>query len=439
MSSTFDIAGTTSRASQLQTQVSKEDLLKTLGNQLNMDFSQYERWTRKTKVTRPPPPPKDGGSRMLMVGRVKSADSCLHGKGQGHNVTYREKKEAAKMLEINKERNERIKILEGGITTLNSNFVKEYDAAVRDLEETRHRTNSQLQALEKKVSDLDDSLKEKQEELHTLMSYKDKEYPVKAMRIATLQKEIQNLKIANQEDQEDLEHIVFTELEKYEKEQTRTANSITKSITERAISRMHPSLKDMALQNLVMAKEIEVHKKEQEGLIRVNQALEAEVKKLLRDPKTNTRLQMFPEFFPSRQKCTPDMEVVLDIPTQDVKSFQSPFSFSLSFPRASSTSLNLMAGQGTVKESYSWPGRTALEPVVAGASRLTDVRAMFLEGATQMGCFLRARGAHQACLDEFKTVRNRLQVKKGENNTATHRPKKTTVYSISIVNREKKM
>ncbi|XP_022341585.1 uncharacterized protein C20orf96-like [Crassostrea virginica] len=369
MSSTWDIAGTSSRASQLQTQISKEDLLKTLGNQLNMDFSQYERWTRKTKVTRPPPPPKDGGSRMLMVGRVKSADSCLHGKGQGH-TTYREKKEAAKMLEINKERNERIKILElrirtrkktldeylkrsrelleqnmklkeniesdeygtlnevkgllrryekyrGGITTLNSNFVKEYEAAMKDLEETRWQTNSQLQALEKKVFDLDESLKEKQEELHTLMSYKDKEYPVKAMRIATLQKEIQNLKIANQEDQEDLEHIVFTELEKYEKEQTRTANLITKSITEKAIARMHPSLKDMALQNLVMEKEIEVHKKEQEGLIRVNQALEAEVKKLLHDPKTNTRLQMFPEFFPSRQKCTPDMEVVLDIPTQE--------------------------------------------------------------------------------------------------------------------------
>lgn len=51
-----------------------------------------------------------------------------------------------------------------------------------------------------------------------------------------------------------------------------------------------------------LMQEIEVHKKEQEGLIRVNQALEAEVKKLLRDPKTNTRLQMFPEFFPSRQK-----------------------------------------------------------------------------------------------------------------------------------------
>lgn len=53
---------------------------------------------------------------------------------------------------------------------------------------------------------------------------------------------------------------------------------------------------------IFLMQEIDVHKKEQEGLIRVNQALEAEVKKLLRDPKTNTRLQMFPEFFPSRQK-----------------------------------------------------------------------------------------------------------------------------------------
>lgn len=53
---------------------------------------------------------------------------------------------------------------------------------------------------------------------------------------------------------------------------------------------------------ILSKQEIEVHKKEQEGLIRVNQALEAEVKKLLHDPKTNTRLQMFPEFFPSRQK-----------------------------------------------------------------------------------------------------------------------------------------
>lgn len=63
MATTWEVAGTAGRASQLQTQISKEDLLKTLGNQLNMDFSQYEKWTRKTKVTRPPPPPKDGNTK----------------------------------------------------------------------------------------------------------------------------------------------------------------------------------------------------------------------------------------------------------------------------------------------------------------------------------------------------------------------------------------
>ncbi|KAK3086840.1 hypothetical protein FSP39_024293 [Pinctada imbricata] len=344
------------RVSQFQGVTSKEDLLRTLGHQLNMDFADYEKWTRKTKVTRPPPPPREGAvSTSFMVGRIKSGDSYHRGKAP----TYREKKVAAKQLEMDKERHERMKILElrlrtrkktleeykkrskefllnrleqnmklaedinsneeatlnhvkgllrryekyrGGITTLNTNFVKDYDSATQKLDSTRERTNAELTDLEAKVAELDDALKEKQEELNVLTSYKDKEYPVKAMRIATLQKEMQNLKIANQEDQEDLEHIVYTELSKYEKERVRNANLITKDITEQAISVMHPSLKDMALQNMVMKKEIESHKKEQEEILLVNKALEREVEVLLRDPKTNVRLQMFPEFFPAREK-----------------------------------------------------------------------------------------------------------------------------------------
>ena len=50
------------------------------------------------------------------------------------------------------------------------------------------------------------------------------------------------------------------------------------------------------------AQEIEFHKKEQEALRESNEALERVVDSLLRDPKTNVRLQMFPEFFPTRTK-----------------------------------------------------------------------------------------------------------------------------------------
>ena len=65
---------------------------------------------------------------------------------------------------------------------------------------------------------------------------------------------------------------------------------------------MHPSLKDMALQNMVMIKEIDIHRKNQEELKQQNKTLQQEVQTLLRDPKTNSRLQMFPEFFPQREK-----------------------------------------------------------------------------------------------------------------------------------------
>ena len=48
-------------------------------------------------------------------------------------------------------------------------------------------------ALEKQGQALDDRLGERKTELSVLLSYKDKEYPVRAMKIAELQKQIQYL------------------------------------------------------------------------------------------------------------------------------------------------------------------------------------------------------------------------------------------------------
>ncbi|XP_063441161.1 uncharacterized protein C20orf96-like [Mytilus trossulus] len=340
----------------------KDDLMKNLDSKL--EFADYEQWTRRSKPSKTLVKPD--ASKSFLVGlRAKSAEPS---KGI-HVPTYREKKEAAKQAELDKGRTERIKILElriktrrrtneeykkrsfellnenikircsveteehgtlddvkallrryekyrGGISTLNTNFSREHKETKDELDQTTQRTQMILSALEEKVDALDRKLKNKQEQLHTLLNYKDKEYPVKAMRIATLQKEIQSLKISNQEDQEDLEHIIYTELSKYEKDRSKRSQAITKEITEKAISMMHPSLKDMALQNMVMSKEIEIHRKNQEQLKQENRQIEQEVQRLLRDPKTNTRYQMFPEFFPQREKCTPDMDVILDIPTQ---------------------------------------------------------------------------------------------------------------------------
>lgn len=346
-----------------RSQFGKDELLKSLGQQFNLDFSSYDQWQRK-KPSRPPPPskPKDQTLSFLVSRPSQSADAK---KG----LTYREKRQAVKLQEEEKRRWERITVLElriqtrtktlqqykrrikelleenfklkseidnaetdthggvkkllrkyekyrGGIAQLNSNFAKEFEEAQTELEITRHRVERDLKVLEQQVADMDERLKTKQDEMRVLNSYKDKEYPVKAMMIANLMKEIESVKNSNQEDTEELEHIINTEIGKYEKERILASNEITRNVTEEAVGLMHPSLKDMALQNMVMKKEIEFHQKEQVALREVNRELEAEVDGLLRDPKTNIRLQMFPEFFPSRPKCTPDMDVVLDIPTQ---------------------------------------------------------------------------------------------------------------------------
>lgn len=89
---------------------------------------------------------------------------------------------------------------------------------------------------------------------------------------------------------------------------------LKENATSDVLSRMHPTLKEMAKQNQVMEKEIEYHKDQIAQLENDVKDLREEVKRMLLHPKTNVRLQVFPELFKYETKCTPDMDIVLDIP-----------------------------------------------------------------------------------------------------------------------------
>ncbi|KAK2149749.1 hypothetical protein LSH36_438g02040 [Paralvinella palmiformis] len=205
----------------------------------------------------------------------------------------------------------------GGINTLNDQFTEEYRDAKTARELTEIKVEKELAELQKKVDEMDKRLKEKQHELHVLVNYKDKEYAVKSLRILELQTQIAELELNQKEEQDELCHIVETEIEKFKKEENRIKSYITENAAEEVLAKMHPSLKEMAMQNNVMSKEIEFHTKEIAELQEQNEELQEGVQRLLRDPKTNIRQQMFPEFFPTKEKCTPDMDVILDIPVQE--------------------------------------------------------------------------------------------------------------------------
>ncbi|XP_059139551.1 uncharacterized protein C20orf96-like isoform X2 [Physella acuta] len=347
-------------ASHTQKHLANDELLRTIEH--DIDFLNYNQWQRKEKKI-----PQANSQKVFTVGTVKNTNVNHEGPSKQFPRTRRVQasleeerqqqearcdvlmskirhaqqttdmyiKREKELIEINIQIAKEIESKEaethaevkrllrkyekfrGGINFLNTNFAKELTEGQMELDASKMNIKLKLEALEHQVDEMDKRLKSKQNHLSVLQSYKDKEYPVKAMIIVNLQAELEALKNSNQEDLQELEHIINTELGKYEKDSVRRCNEITRRVTNESIALMHPSLKDMALQNLVMKKEIEFHKKEQEELRATNQQLQEEVERLLKNPLSNLRLQLFPEFFPKTSKCTPDMDVVLDIPKQE--------------------------------------------------------------------------------------------------------------------------
>ncbi|XP_022107530.1 uncharacterized protein C20orf96-like [Acanthaster planci] len=204
----------------------------------------------------------------------------------------------------------------GAVSTLTSKFETEKALARKAYEEAKAKVLKEVEALERQGQALDDKLQERKTELSVLMSYKDKEYPVRAMKIAELQRQIQYLSSEYEAEINDLSSITAIEKEKYHQDSEERLHAIKETVTDNAIDSMHDSLKEMAMQNIVMRKEIEGHHKLLEELEATIGDLTEEVSQLRADPKTNTRRVMFPHLFNEIPKCTPDMDVMLDIPTQ---------------------------------------------------------------------------------------------------------------------------
>ncbi|XP_033104629.1 uncharacterized protein C20orf96-like [Anneissia japonica] len=205
----------------------------------------------------------------------------------------------------------------GAVSTLTSKFDVEKAKAVKELETTQQEVNVGLKGLEKQLTEVKLLLKDRRAELSVLLSYKDKEYPVKAMKISALRKQVEQLAKDFEAEQVDLESVIAIEQEKYEVKGQEAIEDIKAEVTENAISSMHESLKDMALQNMVMKKEIEEHQQTLVKLEGDNEKLKEEVDSLKVSPEISVRQQLFPHLYRTLPKCTPDMEVVLDIPVQE--------------------------------------------------------------------------------------------------------------------------
>ncbi|XP_030634181.1 uncharacterized protein C20orf96 [Chanos chanos] len=195
----------------------------------------------------------------------------------------------------------------------NSYEISQAEAELKDKAETAER---EIDGLRKQLRYLKLELSNAQAELHTLKTYKDKEYPVKALKIADMKREVDKLKQTQQDECEEVNLVCQREMVNLEKHFEEKQREVLSAIAKQSLSGIPPFVKRTASHNHTMKREIEMHKKEIKELEERNRVLYREVQelKLLR---TNIQKEIFQDVFPKADKCTPDMDITLSIPQRE--------------------------------------------------------------------------------------------------------------------------
>ncbi|KAM6979615.1 uncharacterized protein C20orf96-like [Aplochiton taeniatus] len=170
--------------------------------------------------------------------------------------------------------------------------------------------------LQDQLSELKGELVSAQAELHTLKTYKDKEYPVKALRIAEMKREILKLRDSQQEEQEDISLLCHTELASLQRRSHLHQQEVLSHIAKQHASFAPPLVKMMAAHNTTMMREINIHRQEISELEEKNQGL-LQLLQELQLSVSSGRKEVFQDVFPKAEKCLPEMDVVLDIPRDE--------------------------------------------------------------------------------------------------------------------------
>uniref|UniRef100_A0A8C2H6T7 Si:dkey-76p14.2 n=1 Tax=Cyprinus carpio TaxID=7962 RepID=A0A8C2H6T7_CYPCA len=197
----------------------------------------------------------------------------------------------------------------------NDNLIKSARAELRDIKETlqTHRSGlqKQLDLLKVKVVDA-------QKELCSLKTYKDMEFPVKALQIADMERKLDRLKDMQRKEQEDLNLLFKKEMVNLERRQHQREQKVLSTVAEKHASHIPPVVKLTASQNDTMREEIHQQRNVVMEMERKNEELRKSIQELQLSRTKNIRREFFPDVFIKSDKCTPDMDVHLNIPQVDL-------------------------------------------------------------------------------------------------------------------------
>uniref|UniRef100_A0ABM5G505 Uncharacterized protein C20orf96 homolog isoform X2 n=1 Tax=Pogona vitticeps TaxID=103695 RepID=A0ABM5G505_9SAUR len=244
------------------------------------------------------------------------------------------KRHCSVLLEKNKALVEKIEMMDADTASRARDLLQQYDmfgtiiATLQDSNQnkvgvTKAEYLASEKMVEKNMGKLDLEAKRMQskvqavqEELNVLRTYMDKEYPVKAVQIASLMRSIRNLSEEQQDELEDIEDLSKRFLEGLAAKAREEQECILQAVAEEKLMQYQEGLEQMNRNNLELKRQIELQKEVIDELRKEIGDLHKSIIKLqhsVGDPRD----MIFANVLLRRPKCTPEMEVVLNVPTDE--------------------------------------------------------------------------------------------------------------------------
>ncbi|XP_006860840.1 PREDICTED: uncharacterized protein C20orf96 homolog [Chrysochloris asiatica] len=189
-----------------------------------------------------------------------------------------------------------------------------------ELQEFEEKEEQKMSCLEKQMEQLNAKIKKTQEEVNFLNTYMDHEYPIRSVQIATLLRQLQQMRDRQQDELDDLSEMRKLVLQAVSNKIQRKKQSLLKSVVVKVMQPYQEILVQNTRDNQYMLKYVDVFRDFIDQLMEDIPSLRDEVRHLQAQVRGHREI-IFEDVLLRRPKCTPEMDVILNIPVEEVLPF----------------------------------------------------------------------------------------------------------------------
>uniref|UniRef100_A0A2K6EHE6 Chromosome 20 open reading frame 96 n=1 Tax=Propithecus coquereli TaxID=379532 RepID=A0A2K6EHE6_PROCO len=189
-----------------------------------------------------------------------------------------------------------------------------------ELQEWEEKEQCKINCLEQQVEQLNAKIKQTHEEVNFLSTYMDHEYSVKSVQIASLVRQLQQVKDSQQDELDDLSEMRKSVLKSLSDKVQNKRIKILRSLVVKTQSPHQEALLQRAQASQAMLKIVSKYREFIDQFEEEVPILRAEVEEL-QAQVWEPREIVFEDVLLRRPKCTPDMDVILNIPVEELLPF----------------------------------------------------------------------------------------------------------------------